>query len=157
MLLEQSEFGGNARNLIYKTMTVKPINKDFPPQLTDEELEEWTEKHMRDAIEGIENDNIKNVVFAMKAQLGMSEIHKRQNDKMNRNSFIVAITAVTLSVGSIALQFLVSKSPTNIESKELNEIKADLEKYQSIHQSDSVLFYLKKISASNIKKHSLAN
>ncbi len=138
-------------------MTIKSKNKDFPPQLTNEQLEEWTEENIRGAIEGIELDRIKNVVFAMKAQLGMSEMHKRQNDKTNRNTLIVAITAVTLSVISIVLQFWVSERPTNIESQELKEIKASLEKFQSVHQSDSVLFYLKKISGSNMKKHSLVN
>jgi hypothetical protein len=92
----------------------------------------------------------------MKAQLGMSEIHKRQNDKTNNNTLIVAIAAVWLSVLSIGLQFWISKKPTNIESQELKDIKTTLQKLQSSYQSDSVIFYLKMISKGIIIKDTLA-
>jgi hypothetical protein len=93
----------------------------------------------------------------MKAQLGMSEIHKRQNDKTNKNTLTVAIAALVLSVLSIGLQFCISKKPTNIENQELKDIKTTLEKLQNSHQSDSVIFYLKMISKGNIKKETLAH
>jgi|ERR1035437_5570166 hypothetical protein len=126
---------------------MKYTNQNFPYDFNDKELKKHTQECMQEGL----GSGIENIVFSIRAQLGLAEIHKRQNDRSNRITIGIAVLALILSLSGIGFQWYISQTPQNIESKDIKEIKDNMDKILIDHRTDSLLFYLKEISKNPIR------
>jgi hypothetical protein len=122
---------------------MKYTNSNFPYDFDDTELKKQTQIYMQDGLKEVEGDHINNIIYSLRAQLGLAEIHKRQNDISNRSTFRISIAAIILSLFGVFFQWYISKQPMKMESKDLQEIKTILEKEQVSQKLDTALIYLK--------------
>ncbi len=118
---------------------MKYNNEHFPYDFDDERLQQETQGLMRLGV----GDQIHNIAFAIRGQSGVSEIHKRQNDRTNRNTKYIAISAIFLSVISVIAQFYISRQTITVQSDDLKAIKNHLDGNTVFQKTDSILFYLK--------------
>jgi len=126
---------------------MKYTNQNFPYDFNDKELRKHTQECMQEGL----GSGIENIVFSIRAQLGLAEIHKRQNDRSNRITIGIAALALILSLTGIGFQWYISQKPQNIESKDIQEIKASFDKFFIDQKTDSLLFYLKEISKNQVR------
>jgi hypothetical protein len=125
---------------------MKYTNENFPYDFNDKELKDHTQECMKDGL----GSDIENISFSIRAQLGLAEIHKRQNDRSNRIAIGIAILAIILSLSGIGIQWYISQKPQTIESKDIQEIKSNLHNIYIDQKTDSLLLYLKEISKNPI-------
>ena len=89
---------------VYIYTIVDSKEKIFPNDFTNKELRDELKEAIKWSSAG-DSDISEPIVYSIKMQLALSEIHKRENNKTNMYILAVAIIAVLLSILSILLQW----------------------------------------------------
>jgi len=125
-------------------MIKKYKNVNFPYDFDNEKLLEHTKECMDEAIK--KGDDIESIVFSIRAQLGLAEYHKRQNDRFNFITIGIAFLALVLAFVGVCFQVHLSKTPQKIESQDIQEIKTNVDFIRSDKKMDSLLFFVKEVT-----------
>lgn len=122
---------------------MKYKNQHFPYDYDPIELRRKTEEFMQQSLIDVQGDHVNNIIYSIRAQLGLAEIHKRQNERSNCYILTIAIFSLILSLSAIYMQWKTATKPINIENSSLQEITNILKDKTLTQKLDSILFYFR--------------